>query len=460
MKRIFATILLSAICLAAFAQSVAPFKEGDCAVYLGDSITDGGHYHSYVWLYYMTRFPYMKIEIVNAGIGGDTAKNMYERFNDDVIAHDPTVLMVTFGMNDTGYDEYVSAEGKKLGEERLKTTKENWDILEKKLTGIDGVRIVMIGGSPYDETSTMKGKIAKGKNALMQKVYGFQVDAAKRYGWEYMDFAAPLTAITLEQQKANPAFTLTANDRVHPDNAGHMIMAYEFLKAQGMAGKKVADIEIDGRKGEVKLSDNCAITHIKRRVDELSFDYLAKSLPYPMDTLSRGAGKVGQAKAAEFVPIIEDLNQEILKVTGLQGKYSLYIDDELMGTWQGEDFAKGLNMAQMEWAPQYRQALSVMYLNEWRYEIERNFRDFACMQYTFLRSSSLTNANNRKALETVNRRKEKEFWMEVLSDNYTKLADKEVRDAREAQMRLLIDKMYEINKPIPHRITIRKNIYE
>lgn len=25
--------------------------------FLGNSITDGGHYHSYIWLYYMTRFP-------------------------------------------------------------------------------------------------------------------------------------------------------------------------------------------------------------------------------------------------------------------------------------------------------------------------------------------------------------------------------------------------------------------
>ena len=38
-----------------FAQDCAkPFKEGDRIVWMGDSITHGGHYHSYVWLYYMT----------------------------------------------------------------------------------------------------------------------------------------------------------------------------------------------------------------------------------------------------------------------------------------------------------------------------------------------------------------------------------------------------------------------
>lgn len=53
-------VLVAAVCMAyttAFAQTVKPFKEGDRAVFLGNSITDGGRYHSFIWLYYMTRFP-------------------------------------------------------------------------------------------------------------------------------------------------------------------------------------------------------------------------------------------------------------------------------------------------------------------------------------------------------------------------------------------------------------------
>ena len=53
-------VLVAAVCMAytaTFAQTVKPFKEGERAVFLGNSITDGGHYHSFIWLYYMTRFP-------------------------------------------------------------------------------------------------------------------------------------------------------------------------------------------------------------------------------------------------------------------------------------------------------------------------------------------------------------------------------------------------------------------
>jgi hypothetical protein len=43
-------VLVAAVCMAyttAFAQTVKPFKEGDRAVFLGNSITDGGRYHSF-----------------------------------------------------------------------------------------------------------------------------------------------------------------------------------------------------------------------------------------------------------------------------------------------------------------------------------------------------------------------------------------------------------------------------
>ena len=59
MKKLFVLIAAACMtCTAAFAQTVKPFKEGERAVFLGNSITDGGHYHSYIWLYYMTVFGY------------------------------------------------------------------------------------------------------------------------------------------------------------------------------------------------------------------------------------------------------------------------------------------------------------------------------------------------------------------------------------------------------------------
>ena len=69
-------------------------------------------------------------------------------------------------------------------------------------------------------------------------------------------------------------------ERIHPDNDGHMVMAYLYLKAQGFAGREVADVQIDAAKAKVLKAGNCEITGLRRNGREISFDYLAEALPY------------------------------------------------------------------------------------------------------------------------------------------------------------------------------------
>ena len=55
------------------AQITIPrFEEGERVVFVGNSITHGGHYHSFIWLYYMTRLQDKPITIMDAGIGGES----------------------------------------------------------------------------------------------------------------------------------------------------------------------------------------------------------------------------------------------------------------------------------------------------------------------------------------------------------------------------------------------------
>lgn len=80
---------------------------------------------------------------------------------------------------------------------------------------------------------------------------------------------------------------------------------------------------------------------------------------------------------------MEEMNQELLKVTGLKGDHTLFIDDEEIGVWSGEEWTKGINLANETKTPQYQQALAVMHLNEYRWEIEREFRQYAWIQFCF-----------------------------------------------------------------------------
>lgn len=456
-KTLLCAALLLGLHLGAQAQQIAPFQQGDRAVFLGNSITDGGHYHSYIWLYYMTRFPYMQVQVLNAGIGGDTAADLYKRLDDDVFNKRPTVLMVTFGMNDTGYFEYNQPGAAEFGEKRYQTCLENYKKIEKRLQTLEGVRVVMLGSSPYDETAQIENTAFQGKNAVMQRVVEFQQKAAQENSWEFLDLNAPMTQIAQREQAHNPAFTLCGSDRIHPGNDGHMVMAYLFLKAQGLDGKEVAHMELDAAKTEAVQATNCTVSNIRRNRRELSFDYLAQSLPYPLDTLPRGWGVVGsQADAIKVIPFIEGMNREILSVKGLKGTYALYIDDEKIGQWSGKELETGINLATMDNTPQYQQALEVLFLNEYRWEIERQMRDYAWMQFGFLQPRGLLNANNRKAVEAIDAGKQKDGWVMGHRGNYAQLMHKSVREGRIREMETLVDQIYQINKPQVRRFVLRQ----
>lgn len=459
MKKIL-LMAVASVCLAwsAQAQTVKPFEEGERAVFLGNSITDGGHCHSYIWLYYMTRFPEMNIRIFNGGIGGDTAFDMNKRLDGDIFSMKPTSLMVTFGMNDSGYYEYNGDNAKEFGEKKYQESINSFQQMEKRFKGLPDTRIVMVGTSPYDETAQIKDNtVFKKKNETMKRLVSYQQESATKNGWEFTDLNAPMVALNQQFQQKDPSFTLCGNDRIHPDNDGHMVMAYLFLKAQGFAGKGVADMEINANKKQAVKAESCTVTNIKKIGKDLSFDYLAEALPYPLDTIARGWGqKKSQAEAIKVVPFMEEMNREMLKVTGLNGKYKLLIDDEEVGTWDASDLAKGINLAAESKTPQYQQALAVMHLNEYRWELEKTFREYIWCQFGFFQQQGLLFANDRKAIEVMDENVEKNIWLKGRRDMYSKLMFEAVRDTRLEEIELFTNKIYEVNKPVVRKFVLRK----
>ena len=456
-KKLFLIIFASVVATVSFSQQLTPFKSGDRAVFLGNSITDGGRYHSYIWLYYMTRLPDMPIRILNAGIGGDVVSQMYNRLDGDVLSKNPSVLIVTFGMNDTGYAEYNGDNPQQFADTKVGICYDNFLLLEKRLQNLTGTKIVLLGSSPYDQTAQFEGNLYKKKNDAMLRIVDFQEKSAKQNRWEFLDFNRPMSAINEREQKINPAFTICGDDRIHPDNDGHMIMAYLFLKAQGFAGKEVANISINASAKKLIESGNCEITGLNISPTAVKFDYLAKSLPYPLDTIARGWGnKKGQAGAINIVPFMEEMNSEMLKVEGLSGNYRLLIDGQQIGVWSAEELAKGINLAAESKTPQYQQALKIMFLNEERWEIERRFRELAWVQFNFLKDKGLLNADNRAALDVIDANVARDGWLRGRRDIYSKGMSPEIRKVWEDEIDLIVNTIYKINKPVKRTVEFEK----
>jgi lysophospholipase L1-like esterase len=436
-----------------------PFHAGDRVVFVGNSITDGGHYHSYIWLYYMTHFPGERIDMFNAGIGGDVSKQIYERLDDDVFSRNPTVVTLTFGMNDTGYKNISGAVADSTYNAKVLESLKSFRLIEAAYQGHTGVRKILIASPPYDETSKMKFIAFTSKNNAILRIADSMQEVAKKRDWGFVDFNRPLTAINLREQQKDSLFTMENADRIHPTNDAQMVMAYVFLKAQGLAGKKVAEAVINAGDSRIEKSDNCAISSAHLANNLITFTYLANSLPYPMDTIPSGFGKPQrtQADASKLIAFNDEFNQELLVIKDLQGgQYSLKIDGQVIGTWAAADYAKGINLGVINSTPQYQQALAVMHLNEERWTIERRLREYYWLQFSILKPKGLLFNDSAATLDSLTKYARKDFFVAVTIPTYQKARFKAVRDAWKKEIALLTDEIYSINKPVAHRFEIEQ----
>ncbi|MGN6416280.1 MAG: SGNH/GDSL hydrolase family protein [Pseudobacter sp.] len=444
--------------LSAHAQ-VAPFKKGDRVVFVGNSITDGGHYHSYIWLYYMTRFPNQRIDVLNAGIGGDVAANILGRFDGDVVTKKPTVIALTFGMNDTRYFEYLKPDAEEMAAKAVQTSFENYQQIEKKLKALPAVRKILMSSSPYDETTKGKGNYYPGKSKAMLRVAEFQEAAAKKNNWEFLDFNRPMTAINETFQKKDTAFTICGGDRVHPGQDGHMVMAYIFLKNQGFANKEVADVVVDAQLKKLQRAGNSTVTKLVVNDTAIQFDYLAKALPYPLDTVPRGWGATTrQSDVVNLVPFTKEFNREMFTVKGLKEdrQYLLLIDKDTVGTFTGAQWAAGVNLAEISRTPQYQQATAVMLLNEERWELERRFRQHAWVEFNILKEHGRLYKDDVASMELLQELGKENGWIRGNLDSYSRSRVPAIREAWQRQLDVLTGTIYQINQPKNRHCVIRQ----
>ena len=442
------------------AQTTIPrFEEGERVVFVGNSITHGGHYHSFIWLYYMTRFPDKPITIMNAGIGGESAWDMKDRLDYDVFNRKPTYVTLTFGMNDTGYDIYMKDDAKELSEQRIAKSLESYREIEERLLAKNKIKKVLIGGSPYDETSQFNNFILHNKNNAILKIIDAQRTSAKKNGWGFVDFNQPMREISRKEQEADSTFTFCRIDRIHPDNDGQMVMAYLFLKAQGLAGDEVSSVSIDAYHSSVITHKNCKISKLKKNGADLTFDYLAYALPYPLDSISRSGwgNKRSQRDAMDLIPFMKEFNQERLQVTNLEkGHYRLTIDGLFIDNVSSGQLEDGINLADYPNTPQYQQAMKIMYLNEERFEVEKRFREYLWTEYSFLKKEGLLFADNEKAINKLREYLPKDGFLRMSYEWYTKAMYPEIREVWSRYMKIIVDTIYKMNKPTTHKVKLTK----
>ena len=377
-KILFLAFAIAAHAAMASDSSVPPFEKGDRVAFAGDSITSGGTYHKYILTYWTTRHPGLGVKFRNKGIFSDFVHGGIRRLDTDILKEKPNKVVINFGMNDSGASYRkdlfgMSDPDETVLQKRRETVAGYRANMEKLLALLKerGIAPVLLGPSIYDNTMKSEAANNLGANTGIQACIEELKDLKTKNGLGFVDFNAPMLEMNARMQAQSPAFGIAGGDRVHPGPEGHWVMACEFLKAQN-ASPVVATIKIDAARSAVMESANCAIEGLQTVENRVSFDYLPRSLPLPVNAEYRQGEKV--------LPLTELLNHEVLTVQGLKpGRHSLFLDAQKAGEFSAEELAAGVNIATIESNPGQRRAKEVDALIQERAKTESRLRQLRQM---------------------------------------------------------------------------------
>ncbi len=354
------------------------FDKGDRVCFVGNSITDMGMFHNNIYLYHITRFLDKPIKVYNLGISGDVTTGVLNRMEDDIMIHKPTHAVIMLGMNDVQRNLYGAKTT--TNNDTLYKRQEAIHIYKKNLDSIvniflsKNVQVILERPSIYDQTATLSEPNHLGVNGVLGECGIFIDSLAGKYQLQVVDYFSTMNRINTEIQTKDSSATLTSKDRIHPEETGHFVMTYEFLRTE-KASKYISKIVIDARDlKSLEESYNCHISAITKQKNKIEFDVKEMALPFPVNR--------EQQEALKLVPFVDDFNVELFKVRNLtNGEYRLQIDNVVVGIFSSEQLDEGVNLATYKLIPQFQQAKEVREKLEELWEMEGKLRGMKFIEY-------------------------------------------------------------------------------
>jgi len=243
------TFLILVLLGSALAAQTLYVKDGQCVLFLGDSITQDGRYVEDIEAYLIANYPKMRVDIIKLGLSSETTEgltepdqplprpNIHDRLDSALEKTKPAIVVACYGMNDGIYHPF--------SEERFQAYQDGVRKLTARLKAA-GATAVLMTPPPFDAVAA-KAKVVSagapqfGYNTPYDK---YDTDVLARYcewlitlrgeGLMVIDVHSPMVEEVKTQRERTPDFTL-AKDGVHPDAEGHWIMARAVLQAWGVS---------------------------------------------------------------------------------------------------------------------------------------------------------------------------------------------------------------------------------
>ena len=212
---------LAAKASAAPAPMLSSFAKETTIVCLGDSVTGvyyhtGGHgaYPEMLEIALKTAHPEAPIRVINAGLSGHTTANGLDRLETDVLQHHPTLVTISFGLNDMV----------RVPPDQFRSN------LEQLIDRCQAQQSLVVLCTPNAVIDTSDRPITK-----LVEYCAILRDVADR---KKVGFCDQYQAGERLKQRAPWTWRLTMSDAIHPNMDGHKRMAEELCRC--ISGKEVS----------------------------------------------------------------------------------------------------------------------------------------------------------------------------------------------------------------------------
>jgi len=212
------------------AEQAAPLKDKDRVVFLGDSITQqGAGPKGYVTLFgqmVKEKLPDKDIAVINAGISGHKVPDLQKRLDKDVLAKDPTVVVIYIGINDVWHTTSGRGTPADAYESGLK---ELIDRIHAK-----NARVLLV-------TPSVIGEKEGGENpldGLLEQYAGISRKVAYETGVQLLDLHDDFRHYLEHHNSGGKSKGILTTDGVHLNEAGNRFVAEQMASALGVNDMK------------------------------------------------------------------------------------------------------------------------------------------------------------------------------------------------------------------------------
>jgi lysophospholipase L1-like esterase len=309
---------------------------GDRLAIIGDSITEQRIYSRIIETYLTACVPQLEIQTRQYGWSGERTEGFLKRMDQDCLRFNPTIATLAYGMNDTRYRPFDTLNGQWYHDHYSEVVAKLKKAGAKVVVGSPGC-----AGKIANWVKTRSGTLDE-HNLHLCALRDIALQVAKEQDVAFADIFWPMYQQQILAARkygtAEKPYEIAGRDGIHPGGAGHLLMAYSFLRAMGLNGE-IATIKFNSQADTATATEGHNIDACAQGVINLTSQRYPFCADGPIDSDS------SIRSGMSLVPFDQNLNRFMLFVTRLDSPKAKITWGKNSVVVSAEQLAKGVNLA-------------------------------------------------------------------------------------------------------------------